>query len=210
MRDINDRGPVAFEVRHNPKKTIDLSPGQRGGGFIHDQDARIAQQRAGDLHELSLSLADVRDARAQRRRRPQAGEDALRLRAHRAPIQHSEPVARRSPDEQVFQNGKIAIKARFLIHGDDALIARLRRTAEFPRHAVDFNCAAVEPVGAGQDFDERALARPVLPKEGMHLAALKIKIDASEDGHAAEAFSTPRMRSKRSPLTSMGTDGPLA
>ena len=46
--------------------------------------------------------------------------------------------------------------------------------------------AVLRPIDTGYDFDQRALATTVLPREAMHLAWQNVELDIFERPHAAE------------------------
>jgi hypothetical protein len=45
---------------------------------------------------------------------------------------------------------------------------------------VEHDLTGVGFVDAGEDFDERRLARPVLPEQGVNLSATDLKVDVIE------------------------------
>ena len=53
---------------------------------------------------------------------------------------------------------------------------------------IDFNRAAVRLVRAGDDLDERGLARAVLAEQGMHLSYPQIKRHALERAYGTEGL----------------------
>ncbi len=52
MRDIKYGHALVAEPANNPIEMFHISGGERGGGFIHDDKARVTNQRFRDLHHL--------------------------------------------------------------------------------------------------------------------------------------------------------------
>ena len=49
------------QVADDPEQLVDLGVGQRGGGFVHDQDVRAEGERLGDLDHLLLGDGEAGD-----------------------------------------------------------------------------------------------------------------------------------------------------
>ena len=81
--DVDDRDAVGGEVAHDAEEHLDLGRAERGGRLVHDQDAGVLGERAGDLDDLLLAEAQVADLRARVQRLVEAlqqlgGQLALR------------------------------------------------------------------------------------------------------------------------------------
>ena len=55
MGDIENRGALVLELAQRGEEGLDLLRGQNAGGLIHDQQLRVLQEAANDLHSLTLT-----------------------------------------------------------------------------------------------------------------------------------------------------------
>ena len=77
----------------------------------------------------------------------------------------------------------------------DAKVLRLLRMTNVAPFAVDAHDAPIGLMHAGEDLDQRALARAILPANGADLAAAKRKRDILQHFDRAEALGyRPRRR----------------
>ena len=60
--DVDDRDAVVSQAPHHAEQALRLVLRQRRGGFVEGQHLQAAAKRAHDLHELSLSRAEVAGA----------------------------------------------------------------------------------------------------------------------------------------------------
>ena len=80
VRDVDDRAILGDQRPHDVLHAGDLGVGQGRGRFVEDEDACVAREQAGDLHELLLGDHEVRG----RHRRVDAPEaDLLQVRSGR-------------------------------------------------------------------------------------------------------------------------------
>ena len=63
MGDIDDRHAASLEVPDHLEQHLDFGGAQRRGRLVHDEDARIHGERAGDLDDLLLAEPQVLDER---------------------------------------------------------------------------------------------------------------------------------------------------
>ena len=52
VRDVDEGHAFGLELRHQREQALRFAGGQRRGGLVHDQQARLACQRLGDFHQL--------------------------------------------------------------------------------------------------------------------------------------------------------------
>jgi len=57
VADKDDAGTFGLELPNDPEQLIDFVSRQRGGGLVHNDEARCAHYGASDLDQLSLSGA---------------------------------------------------------------------------------------------------------------------------------------------------------
>ena len=77
--------PCAFSSPITRKRRSTSSLGERGGGLVHDQDARVGPQGAGDLDQLLLGHAQAAGWSVGVDRRADPVEQALAARRRRSP-----------------------------------------------------------------------------------------------------------------------------
>ena len=54
VRDVDDPHALPLQLADDPEQLLDLLVAERGGGLVHDEDARVGPERPGDLDELLL------------------------------------------------------------------------------------------------------------------------------------------------------------
>ena len=59
VRDEKDRSSVLLQTLDNAKEILDFMCGECGGQFVHDHDAGVVRQRAGDLDQMLLRHAQA-------------------------------------------------------------------------------------------------------------------------------------------------------
>lgn len=59
VRDINDGNALCFQILDNPEQDLDLMFGQRGGGFVHDDQAGAFGNGLGDFHHLLVCRGEI-------------------------------------------------------------------------------------------------------------------------------------------------------
>src|SRR5213593_103630 len=55
---VHDARAVGGHTPDDVEEPIDLASGERGGRFVHDEDARPPEERFGELHHLLLGEAE--------------------------------------------------------------------------------------------------------------------------------------------------------
>ena len=132
---------------------------------------------------------------AHRRRGVEAGADLverlLRLAVHARPVDEAQArhaAHRLAADEDVLGRGQLVEHHRFLVHRDDAGLACLPRAVEAAELAAHAQLALGRRMHAGQDLDQRRLARAVLADERHHFAGHQVEVDAAQRVGRAEAL----------------------
>ena len=160
-------------------------------GSSRIEDARLERQRLGDLDELLVGHRQAADRRADIDLDGELLEQRLGRPARGAPVEHAEPAGRRVPDEHVLGDGQVREEARLLVDDGDPERAGLRRTVDRDRLPVEEDRPAVGLMDAGEDLDQRALARAVLADEGVDLARDEVERDVVERLGRRESLGDP-------------------
>src|SRR5207248_3462362 len=113
----------------------------------------------------------------------ESAEGAAGEAAHGRPVQHVEgaqhPAAEHlAAQVQVGRRVEVGGAGQVLVHRLDAVPLRVERVAEVHQLPVEGDLAAVRLDGATKDFDQRALAGPVVADQGDDLAGVGREVRA--------------------------------
>ncbi len=87
-----------------------------------------------------------------------------------------QPVALRQVfEQQVLRHRQVREQVQLLVHDADAGAVRIRRRARTVRPAVERDVSLVGDVDAGEQIDQRRLARAVLAEQHVRLAARDVE-----------------------------------
>ena len=100
-------------------------------------------------------------------------------------------------EEDVRADVEIVGERKVLVDRLDARAARLHRTCELNRLAVEDDLAVFRRVDAGDAFDECRLARAVVAEKTHHLAGRDVETHAVDGDEAAEDFREAADREQR-------------
>jgi hypothetical protein len=171
----------ALQELDEQEQLLDLLGRKGGGRLVHDDDARVDRHGARDSDQMLVGDAEIAQAGAGvDMRRAHRVEHFARLGAHGAPVDQAETVLRRVAEENVFGNRQIVEQYRFLVDRRDAVAERGMRRRQRDRFAIDADLALVRLVDAGQDLDQRGLARPVFADKRGDLAGIEREADVRQ------------------------------
>ena len=111
---------------------------------------------------------------------------------HRAVVeeaQRADAVRDLAVQEHVVVDGQARHEREVLEDGVDAERASVRHRLELHLLAVDEHPAGIGLVEAGQDLDQRRLARAVVADQAEHLAGAEVERDVLERCHDTEALA---------------------
>ena len=100
-------------------------------------------------------------------------------------------VGRLAAHEDVLGHRQIGEERRLLVDDRDARGLRLRGAGEVDRLAVEQEVARIAAVEAGDDLDERRLARAVLADQGVDRAAVEREAARAQRDHGPEGLHHP-------------------
>lgn len=114
VADVDDRNALRLESGDDFKESIRLARGQRCRRFIHDDDAGVGSERAGDFDNLALAKGQRRNAigRAERGRRSSGGSSWS---APDRPVVHDPDASRFDAQEYVLCDRQIWCQGEFLV-----------------------------------------------------------------------------------------------
>ena len=201
--DSGSASPAEAQIRRRvPARADDL-----GERLVHEEDGGTAHHGAGKRHTLALAtghltgfaveqvidfqrdshFADIADDAGASR--ALAGDQ----RADERQALHARQAAHGKRHGNVFRGRQVRIERVGLKDHRDIAI---RRGDAGNVAAAEDDFAAVGMVKAGEDAQKRALAAAGRADQGDELAGLNIKIDAFEDGVAAEGFGDAAKRER--------------
>ena len=146
---------------------------QREGGrrLVHDDQPGVQRERLGDLNHLPPRDAELGHRRSRVEWALEAVQDSLCLGEKGLPVhQPAQPGERFAPEQNILRHRERGDERRLLINDGDAEPVRLVDGANGDGLAAEPDRARVGLVYPGQDLDQSALARAVLPDEGVDLA----------------------------------------
>ena len=120
VRDKDDSEPLRAQPFNRCEEDVDPVLIEYGGWFVENENARISQDRFGDLHHLLLSDAEGCDNVLRRDRDAQLFEHLSRASSHQAAIDDAESVPGKSAKENIFFRRKAWSERQFLVDDDDA------------------------------------------------------------------------------------------
>ena len=175
--DIDDRHALGGQVADDLEQDLNLRRRQGAGRLVHDQDAAVHRQGAGDFHDLLLAKAQLLDRGQRVDLFLQTLHQDLGLTLFLGEIDAG-GAHDLAPHEDVVTHRKVGGEAQLLVDDRDATIARLGRIGEGDRLAVQHDLARGRLNHARKDLHQRRLARAVLAEKRRHLPAMDVEIHA--------------------------------
>ncbi len=144
-----------------------------------------------DLDDLAGAHAQAPDGRIQRKLGVmEEGQGVLDLPAARAPAEDAgRPLL--TSEHHVLFDGQMRGERELLVDHRDAVAAAGQRIGGTVGPAVEPHLPAVGLERPAQDLDQGALARSVLPKEGVDLSQAEGQVDPVQGARGAEALGQP-------------------
>ena len=174
----------------HPADQVKDAPGlhhPEGGGRLVEQDDPLAPRgRAGYRDRLLLTARHRADGAGEvAHGRAQVVERLLAAGPHRRLVHEPQPPHDPRAHDfaaqvHVLDGIEMRRQGQVLVHGLDPVPARGERSRYRHRLAVDQDLARGRRLGAGQDLDQRALARAVVTDESDNLARLHIEVGAGQ------------------------------
>ena len=188
VRNVDDTHAAGAQLPHHGKQPLLFAIGQRGGGLVHDDDARAGTDGAGDFDQLLLGHRKRTNLGVRGDGGTDAGEQLFGALAARPPVNPPCGPGGLQPEPDIFRDREVGEKRGLLVDTCDAQLLGEGRRQSVQRPSRHRDLPGIRLVRPGDDFDERAFARTILAEQGMHLAGLQVEIHAPQRPHAAEAF----------------------
>ena len=211
--DEDEADALGCELVRQREEPLAFAGGERGGGLVEDEEARLLGDRLGELDELLLAAPEAaeRGARVDVAE-ADAGEHATGGHVQATEADEAAAVGPVAAEEDVLGDAERAGGGELLVDEADAEVLAFAHRGERGGAAVEGDLAGRGREGAGDDVDQRRLAGAVLADEADDLARRDAEVDAVQHGHVAEALR--RFRGSRgsgvirSPEMRRGPEGP--
>jgi hypothetical protein len=144
--------------------------------LVHQHDLRVGQTRARDGHCLALAAGHLAHKIAGPRLGFQLREQFARADIHLLVVEDPErtPALPQFPaEEHVGASGQVVAQRQILIDDLDAVAARIDRLREMHLAILDLHLPGGRREVAGDDLDQRRLARAIVAHQSQHLGRLK-------------------------------------
>gem|GEM_PF-3352830 len=127
MADVNDAHTAGAELRDDLEEFARIRLSEAARGLVHDEDARVGEQRAGDFDYLLLGNREVRNRTFEVEvLMREAGQRATSSLAGGAAVNPAAAIGQRA-EADVFPNVKMRREAQFLVNHRHAVAACVER-----------------------------------------------------------------------------------
>ena len=187
VADVDHRDPAGLEAADHVEQDLDFAFIERGRRFVHDDDARIGRDRPRDGHHLLQGDVERAERPSHVDMHAKPVQHGRGVAVHPLPIEQT-PAPRLTTHEDVLGRAPIGNEVDLLVDRADPGELGLLGVVEVDRSPLQHDRPSVAPVGAVEDLDQRALAGPVLPDDGVHFARRDAQRRAVERDHTREGF----------------------
>ncbi len=191
VADEDDRLSLALQALDDLEQLLRLLRSQNRRRLVEDQDLGAAVERLQDFHALLLADGDLLDSRVRIDREAERRRELADTLRRGVVVQQDAGVLRLLREHDVLRDGHDRDQHEVLVHHPDPELDRIFRRRDrdgLPAHQDLPRVGRVEPV---EDAHEGRLAGPVLPQQGVDLAALEVEVDLVVREHAREALGDP-------------------
>jgi hypothetical protein len=186
--DVDDRDAVVGEVLDDAEQVVHLVGRECRSRLVHDDQPGVVGQSACHGHQLLAGGRQQPDLAARRDLRvAEAAHQLAGLVAGRAALGEAEP-RRLVAEEDVLRHREAVDEVKLLVHGRDTEPQGGDRRAERRRAAPPGDHALVRLVRAGENLDQRGLARAVLAEQAVHLPGADLQVHTVQRTHAGEGL----------------------
>ncbi len=191
MADVNDTHAALAHALDHAEQVLSIDLCEAAGRLVHDEHARFADERAGDLDELLLGDGERPDRCVEWHLR--LANFLQRALGQAAALAVVDPTKRRrlAAKQDVFLHRQIGREVELLINHRHAAVARVQRIAWLKRLAVEREAAGIRPVRAAEHFHQRAFACTVFTDERVNFPGGDLEAHAVERNGRPEALGHP-------------------
>jgi len=187
VRNVDNSDATFSHPSRHAEQAGDVGLWQRGARFVEYEQVAVYRDGAGNRDDGFLRGGKVAHAGVRVDLAAHSSDSRGRGRTCSRPGNQSAPswVARNHGD--VLRDGHLVYQSEILMDERDRQVID-DGIDSAPSHS---NFAVVRTVYAGQDFDQRKFAGPILAQQRMHFAGTRLKSDLVESDVAGEALRQP-------------------
>ena len=204
--------PSSLRRRTTRNRRWASSSVKRRGWFVERQHLQAAAKSAHDLHELTLSRAEIAGSGpwAEVVLEAKFGEQAPRAAREIGAIEEEPVDAAKIAEEQILRDRQIGNDVRFLMDDPNSKGVGVGGRAERLLNAVRRQSSLVGSIDALEDTHERRLSGAVLAHERENLARARCERHVIERADHPEALRDAERGKSRRPVSLSGSVAALA
>ena len=209
MRDENNGSTLLLQAAHNLYQLVGFLRGEHRGGFIQDQDFRVAKQRLDNFHALLGSHREVLDASIGIDVETETHRHLPYFFTCRVQVQHADsfrPLHGFETQSHGLRHGKDRDQHEVLVHHPDPRCHRIGGVLEVHYFPVDADFAFFGLVQAVEDIHQGGFTRTVFPQQGVDLPRFHHQVNVVIRHQGAETLGDApqfQFHSCLSPTTSL-------
>ncbi len=188
VSDVYDRELACREFPDDTEDLMRFGFRERGRGLIEDQQTRALRNGAADFNELFSRRRKTVNAHFRIQTEAVFLYYAARFTDNRATVDPTGFAFCFAAEIDVFGDGEVAGKERFLVHHSDSIGGRFRRASERDGPTSPKHVAPVFAVHARNDLHECGFAGAVFTHEQMHFAFVYFEIAVAQSFDATEVL----------------------
>ena len=177
MRDEDHARATAAKIPHDLEHALGKIGRQRRGDLVQHQNVRVRRQRAGKIDQAQQSEIDI-------------ARHGREINALDAEIAHRrlDLVGRDAREAHVLRDRQVGNDRGILVDRHDAGSARFGGRSKGDLLPGEGHLALIRREHAGDDLDERALARAVCAHERMGFARAHFEVRRTQRSHRSEGL----------------------
>ena len=180
---------MRFQMLDQFVKLFDLFLRQGGGRLIHDYDAGVDRQGAGDGHQVLGRDAKIAQLCIWVQRRTDAVQQRAGVLCHTGGVDQAKAAAGRVPDKDVFGHGQLVEQHGFLMDCRNPVARCVMGGGKLHRLAIHEDLPAVRPIDTRQGFHDRGFTCAVFPDQRRNLAGIKRQLHLIQRGDTRERLN---------------------
>ena len=188
MANINDPNTFALQLANDIEELNNLRIRKSRRWLIHNQNIRSEGKRFCDLDHLLLGDCQITNHCIGIQIQIEVRKDFLGTTCHFYIVDQTKPLTWFATNENVLGSCEIVHQVQFLMDDTDPEILGGLWPVRFCINTVDFDCASVFFIDAGQHFHQRRFTSAILTHQGVNFAFSQFELDIIEGSYTRKAF----------------------
>ncbi len=163
--------------------------GEGGRGLVHDDEFRVAHERAADGDELFVGDGEVADEFVEVDLEADLGDGFAGDLAHARAVDEAASGGDFAAERDVLHDGEVGEDGEVLVDDAYTRVDGVGGCQSRKLAAPDGDRALFGGVDSGDDFDEGGFARPVFSGEAVDFSGCDVEVDVDQGSHACEGFA---------------------